>query len=147
MFTSRTFWRAAACAWAVQIYWLSDSAVLTSDHTRSWLAQFLTRWIHWAPSESWVRLLGVTVRKTAHLCEYAFLAFLLFQALDGMRSPAIRRAIWSLCLAALYALTDEFHQAFVPGRGASFVDWSIDVSGAAAATAALLRLSPRPALR
>lgn len=151
MFTSAIFWWAAACAWAAQIYRLSDSAVLTSDHTRSWLAEFLRRWLHWVPAESAVRLIGVTVRKAAHVSEYAILACLIFQALEHMRAPVLRqapllrRAAWALGLTALYALTDEFHQSFVPGRGASPVDWCIDVAGALAATAALV--SRRPVLR
>ena len=34
-----------------------------------------------------------------------------------------KRGWWlSLLLAALYAITDEFHQSFVPGRHSSWVD-------------------------
>lgn len=37
---------------------------------------------------------------------------------------------WTLIfLGALYALTDEWHQAFVPGRTASAGDWIADVVG------------------
>ncbi len=39
---------------------------------------------------------------------------------------------WALLLAVLYALSDEFHQSFVPGRHPSWVDaLVIDGSGAA----------------
>ena len=30
---------------------------------------------------------------------------------------------------ALYGVSDEWHQAFVPGRTASFLDWIADVTG------------------
>jgi VanZ family protein len=37
---------------------------------------------------------------------------------------------FSLALAMLYALTDEFHQSFVPSRTASLHDCAIDSAGA-----------------
>lgn len=33
-------------------------------------------------------------------------------------------------LSVLYALSDEYHQTFVPGRNGTFVDLLIDASGA-----------------
>ena len=39
----------------------------------------------------------------------------------------------SFALAALYAASDEYHQSFVSGRDASWLDWGVDVAGAAAA--------------
>jgi VanZ family protein len=147
MFTRRIFWRVCACAWAVQIYLMSASPALSSDHTRSWLARFLVRWFHWSPPESTLRLLGLLLRKTAHVGEYALLAFLIFQALQALREPASRRAVWSFALTAAYALSDEIHQIFVPGRGASLTDWAIDLTGGIAATVVLYSLRPLPRLR
>lgn len=34
-----------------------------------------------------------------------------------------------VALGALYGVTDEWHQAFVPGRAVSFFDWIADVTG------------------
>jgi VanZ family protein len=121
-------WRAAATAWAAQIYWLSASPKLTSDNTRSFLAEFLERWTGWRGTPEEIRMLGLIVRKCAHFTLYAVLTFLVFQCLRG--TSRTRRAIWSVALAAAYACSDELHQAFVPGRGASVVDWVIDVAGA-----------------
>jgi VanZ family protein len=63
----------------------------------------------------------LVLRKCAHVGEYAVLAFLLARAL-GREAPA-------LALGILYAASDEFHQAFVPGRHASPVDVAIDTLG------------------
>ncbi len=60
--------------------------------------------------------------KLAHAAEYAGLGFLLARA-TGAPAPA-----W--LLAALYGAGDEFHQAFVPGREASPLDWLADALGA-----------------
>lgn len=37
----------------------------------------------------------------------------------------------SLPIASLYAITDEVHQRFVPGRSCQAADWAIDTAGAA----------------
>jgi VanZ family protein len=62
------------------------------------------------------------LRKCAHMAEYAILAILLRRAI-GRDLPA-------LLLASAYAVTDEFHQTFVPGRHGAPIDWAIDTLGA-----------------
>ena len=76
------------------------------------------------PNFNWADLL---VKKGGHMLGYALLAVALWWAL---RSAARRRELAWL-LAALYAVSDEFHQYFVPGRHASPVDVLIDAFGAA----------------
>lgn len=70
------------------------------------------------------------VKKGGHFTGYAVLAALYARGLAAGR-PATRRD-WGVAvlLAALYALTDEFHQRFVPGRGATLTDVGIDTMGA-----------------
>ena len=61
------------------------------------------------------------ILKSFHLIEYAFLAFLL--------SFAIFKKKWVVIIAYLYAISDEFHQAFTPGRTSRFRDTLIDLIG------------------
>jgi VanZ family protein len=49
------------------------------------------------------------------------------------------RGAW--LLASLYGFVDELHQAYVPGRVCSFVDWVSDASGAALAVVVLRGVS------
>lgn len=75
------------------------------------------------------------VRKCAHGAEYAIFAILLWRARNQPTGRRFRHWHWSealtvLLLAALYATTDELHQAFVPNRQGSVVDVLIDTSGA-----------------
>ena len=63
----------------------------------------------------------LALRKIAHVLEYAILGALLYRA-------AAHEA-WSVALGAIYAASDEFHQAFVPGRAGSITDWVIDLGG------------------
>ena len=69
----------------------------------------------------------------AHFSEYAILATLWFWAL----------AAWVICV--LYAISDEWHQSFVPNRDSDPVDVLVDACGAAAAVAFNWRLSVRRA--
>jgi len=64
------------------------------------------------------------VRKTAHFTEYGILFWLL------IRGPMAHRPYLALMLCVVYALTDEGHQVFVPGRTASLYDVALDSSGA-----------------
>jgi VanZ family protein len=58
------------------------------------------------------------VKKSGHVIGYALLAVSYWHAL-GMKKNVVWFA-WSL--AMLYALSDEFHQSFVPGRNPSVWD-------------------------
>jgi VanZ family protein len=60
--------------------------------------------------------------KVIHFGEYGFFAALLLRA---TRSPLV-----SLLIASLYGVSDEVHQAFVPGRDSSPFDWMADTLGA-----------------
>lgn len=69
--------------------------------------------------------------KIAHLIEYGILGFLLFRAFS--RAENLRWRCHSLCWTLVtgigWALSDEFHQWFVPGRSADIVDVAVDVVG------------------
>lgn len=78
-------------------------------------------------------LLETLIRKAAHMSEYAVLALLYAHALTANR--ARRPVRTALLLCALYAATDEIHQAFVPERGPAAADVLIDTLGAAAGLA------------
>jgi VanZ family protein len=91
----------------------------------------------WLPVVAWAALIFVlssvpdlgtglggwdyVLRKFAHAAEYAVLGALLMRATGKPRL--------AFALATLYAVSDEVHQAFVPGRMGSAVDVAIDVVG------------------
>jgi len=71
--------------------------------------------------------MDLVVKKGAHVLGYALLACSFWYG-QGFT----RHGWWlALLLAILYAISDEFHQSFVPGRHPSWVDaLVIDGSGA-----------------
>jgi VanZ family protein len=84
----------------------------------------------------------MVARKCGHIFEYAALALLLGRALlytwrthASALSSALLSRVWGVgvALAALYAMTDEFHQTFVPKRGGRVEDVVLDTLSAVAA--------------
>lgn len=68
------------------------------------------------------------VRKIAHFSIYAFLGFWLrFLVRQYTQKYTV---LLSAVFSALYAITDEIHQLFVPGRSGQLKDVLIDTSGA-----------------
>lgn len=69
-------------------------------------------------------------KKGGHLLGYALLAAALFHALTYGRDFKRSHYILAVCIAILYAASDEYHQTFTPGRSATPVDVGIDAVGA-----------------
>jgi VanZ family protein len=70
------------------------------------------------------------IKKGGHLTGYALLAVALLHGLAGGKAGPRRQALLAVVLAALYAVTDEVHQRFTPGRSSSIADVGIDTLGA-----------------
>lgn len=70
------------------------------------------------------------VKKGSHLLVYALLALLTLRAFRLQQWTLDTALIASLVVTVIYAASDEFHQSFVAGRGASLRDIGIDTTGA-----------------
>jgi VanZ family protein len=83
----------------------------------------------------------IVVRKLGHVTGYALLTALWAWALQGVVK---RPVLIAVCIALVYACTDEIHQTFVRGRNGSPVDVAVDAIGMAIAVALihLRQLSP-----
>ncbi|KKT85324.1 MAG: VanZ family protein [Parcubacteria group bacterium GW2011_GWA1_Parcubacteria_45_10] len=87
------------------------------------------------------------VKKSAHIVEYAVFATLLFRAFINSGMERKKAAIYTLVLAMLYGITDEFHQSFTPGREPRIRDWIFDTIGAGFASYYLWKLLPKAPTR
>lgn len=72
-------------------------------------------------------IFDIILRKIAHAGEFGVLAILIARGLGADGKGAYLKAA---VLAILYAVSDEIHQRFVPGRVASPIDVLIDSFGA-----------------
>jgi VanZ family protein len=123
-------WWAVTVAWAVLIFYLSTQG-FGSNFTQGFLAWGLEL-LHLRVSPRNFYLFHALLRKLAHLTEYAIFALLLYGP-PGQRTQRLwrpRRAVFCIVGAALYSLTDEFHQLSVPGRSGSLLDCGLDTLGA-----------------
>lgn len=70
------------------------------------------------------------VRKLAHFSIYLVLGILVMNAMRLSGMVGVRFVYVALLICVVYAVSDEIHQMFVPGRGPQFRDVLIDSSGA-----------------
>lgn len=75
-------------------------------------------------------ILEFLIRKLAHAAEYGILGILLGTTIYSSKRWQKKWQFKTICLCALYACTDEFHQLFVPGRSGQVRDVAIDLFGA-----------------
>lgn len=91
---------------------------------------------------SWIhKLLNIdlpdgTLRTIAHGCEFAALGFLMLNAFRAFRKDF--KAVLSILFSFLYAVTDELHQLFVPGRAFQLIDLAVDLTGIIVGTVAFI---------
>jgi VanZ family protein len=121
--------RLPALVWAALIFMASTDAFSAAN--TAGLLELAVRYFFSALSHDTFRLIHTLIRKLGHFSEYFVLAVLVIRALrqETDEKPRPRRLALGLGLTALYAVSDELHQAFVPGRTASAADVLLDVFG------------------
>lgn len=89
-------------------------------------------------------LIDYLVKKGGHALGYGLLALSYLRGLNseiGRAGSGWYTVAW--LMATLYSVTDEFHQAFVPGRHPNAMDVMIDSLGAAVALVLAIRIRSR----
>ncbi len=69
--------------------------------------------------------------KIAHFIAYFLfgITLILFILSNSKRFDFRWIALLTIILGSFYGLSDEFHQYFIPGRDAEFLDWIADILG------------------
>lgn len=121
--------------WASLIFLFSTN--LMSGSNTSTIVRPLLLWVYPSFSDAALALVHGLIRKAGHFVEYAILALLLARALLTSSREFLRTRWFAVTLlfVGLYALSDEFHQSFVPTRTSSIYDSLIDTAGGLAALA------------
>lgn len=129
----RYIFRTMALLWMILIFSMSarDAELSTEDSNTvgRWIAQMtVSSFDEMTPEQQQVYIdaLDHGIRKTAHATEYAILAFFIYFSLK--KRTIIRPWLYT----TIYAMTDECHQLFVPGRSGQITDVCIDSAGALA---------------
>jgi VanZ family protein len=126
----RHWWPAAAWATAIFIF---STGHFAGDRTGAFLVP-LIRWLLPDASPAEIVSAHYWIRKAGHVFVYFVLSLLVFRGVRGERTGCRLRWVFEAWLiASAYAVSDELHQWFVPGRGASVADVLIDSAAAAVA--------------
>lgn len=117
--------------WATLILWASNDT-FSASNSRDWLLVIagyeVPRWIHFS------------IRKMAHVTEYAILAILAFRAAAGTWNRRTRLAFTAALLISIaVASTDEYRQSLSRARRGALDDVVLDVAAAAIAATVMAR--------
>lgn len=118
--------------WMAVIFYLSHQPGTESSELSSGITHLITQTIHFMIPFVDIHMdsLHYYVRKGAHFFAYFTLGLLVVHALYTSRKGGVRGMIYALLICVLYAMSDEVHQLFIPGRSGEMTDVLIDSSGA-----------------
>jgi len=122
----RMGWLAFFCLAAVIVVQASNSGASAGR-----MVHFFMTYFHWEQSHAEYAV--VIIRKTIHVCFYGLLAYSAFRAAG---QAGLKRSAWvlfALGAALIVASFEETRQTTQVGRGGSFWDVLLDMSGAGAA--------------
>ena len=121
----------AVFLWMSLIFYLSHQPAAQSSGLSSSVTEVIINTIETVAPQVKIEKgdLHHIVRKNAHFLYYLILGILALNALkmNGVRS--YRGILLALLICILYAISDEVHQIFVPGRSGEIRDVIIDSSG------------------
>ena len=131
--------------WMVVIFQMSAQAGPESNDLSAGITEIIVETIERVAPQTDISVqdLHRFVRKYAHFFSYLILGLLMVNSLTlgwlyaRKRGTAQRYACWpywrvllvALGICILYAISDEIHQLFVPGRGCQVTDMLIDSGG------------------
>jgi VanZ family protein len=128
--TAERVWRYGPLLLWMLFIFLASTAQLSASNT-SRIIRPLLLWLYPGISEENLAFAHFIVRKLGHLTEYAILGLLAARAFIKSSHQLLRRRwfLSALLLVIIYALSDEFHQSFVPERTGTIYDSFIDITG------------------
>lgn len=117
------------------VFWFSDQTAIASTDTSSSFIETVLNIVTFSllsPEKltEIAILIETPVRKLAHFTLYFIMGLLSFNALyNSNQKSAKKLIIFSLLICFFYAVSDEVHQIFVPGRAGMIGDVIIDTAG------------------
>lgn len=124
----RFFW-VLTLLWMLLIFYLSHQPATASKALSGGLLDWMLT--IFPAGFSHISFLHLLLRKAAHLSAYFILGVLVAQAIGKTKTWSLKTCIYALLICAVYAMTDEVHQLFIPGRSGEMKDVLIDTIGAA----------------
>ncbi len=104
----------------ILIFCLSAQDGSDSTETSHWFTSLINFILPFSVSES-------TIRTLAHFSEFACLSFFVLNLTFSYFEKL--KPVYSLIFSFVYAISDEIHQIFVPGRACQIEDMLVDLAG------------------
>jgi len=117
--------------WMALIFYMSHQPATKSSELSSGITVIISDIIQKVVTD--IKLnqdsLSHIIRKSAHFLEYMVLGVLVVNSLLDTDKPKPRLIFLAILMCILYAISDEIHQIFVPGRSGQVSDVLIDSLG------------------
>lgn len=119
----------------ITIFGFSNQNSETSGGISQKVTEYVTKYI---PSiqemeeiekEEVIDKIETAIRKLAHFSIYTLVGILLMSLMSTYKIKQIDKISISLIVGIIYAISDEIHQAFIPGRGPQLADVILDSMG------------------
>lgn len=122
----------AVILWMTMIFYLSSQVAEQSNQLSTGLTGIIIKIVEkMIPNANFdIAIFNHIIRKNAHFFVYLVLGILVINALGESGLHGYKCIILALLICVLYAISDEVHQLFVPGRGGQVRDVIIDSAGA-----------------
>ena len=121
--------------WMITVFTLSNEPAKKSSNTSGKTIRIIinilpnTRNMDENEKEQIVSDLQPITRKLAHFSLYTLGGILIYNFINAFNIEFSKKFIFSFLIGGIYAISDEFHQLFIPGRSGEIRDVCIDSSG------------------
>ena len=129
------WWILTALTMIIIFTFSCETAVDSSDTSERFMKVILdflpfTKGMSETSKLEFIESMDFVIRKCAHFTLYALLGFVTFGAVKSTFVSGINKNVkYSFLICVIYAITDEIHQYFVPGRACRLYDITIDSVG------------------
>ena len=106
--------------WMVTVFLFSNQKGEISGNTSGKFIKVLAKIFAKNPSEKQIERMQLPIRKLAHFTIYAIGGVLAILLLNQFEISFLQKIMYSQLIITIYAITDEFHQYFIPRKNGSY---------------------------
>ncbi len=116
-------------SWMYLIFSFSAKSAAQSGADSMFITDYIIGFFVDNPPQYLLDIIETIIRKLAHFGEYTVLGVLVCHCMRSF-GAGFKTMPYSIIICFLYAMSDEIHQYFVPGRACRVYDMLIDTAGA-----------------
>ena len=120
---------ALTLAWMGMIFYLSHQPASQSSELSGTFVEMLFIFMSFMPVSIDEEAVHFFIRKSAHFSAYFILGILVLHTLKLFFTLRYSVILLAFIISLMYAITDEFHQTFIPGRSGELRDVLVDSAG------------------